>query len=131
MNKPISVRLHETAEPFFAIVLIAMPWILGFDDSSDAKTVSIAAGILVLVIGMLTRWRLSVAKIIPQRTHGMLDIGLGVLLILLPFILGYTDETGGMVFHIVMGLGLITSGALTNWDHDVAHNGAAGSRRTV
>jgi hypothetical protein len=127
--KPISVPLHAAAEPFLAIVLIVMPWILGYDDSDSATIVSIAAGIITLLVGGTTRWRLSVAKIIPLHTHKMLDIGLGVLLIVLPFILGYTDETGATVFHIVMGLLFIGSGTMTAWDH--AGDFADGPNRTA
>jgi peptidoglycan/LPS O-acetylase OafA/YrhL len=128
----IPVRTHAAAEPFLALVLIVMPWILGFDDSDTATTVSVAAGIVVLVVGMTTRWRLSLVKLIPQRVHGLLDMGLGVLLILMPFIGGYTEETGGMVFHIVMGLGFIVAGLKTDWDRsDLAHPGADTGRRTA
>lgn len=119
-----------TSEPFLAVVLIAFPWVLGYDDSDAATTVSVAAGVVVLLVGMSTRWRQSLVKLIPQRTHGMLDIGLGVLLVLLPFVLGYTEETGATVFHVVMGLGFVAAGALTNWDaDDRAHVGAADARR--
>jgi hypothetical protein len=127
--KPITVSLHAASEPFLAIVLIVMPWILGYDDSDSATIVSIAAGIVVLLVGGTTRWRLSVAKIIPLHTHKLLDIGLGVLLIVLPFILGYTDETGATVFHIVMGLLFIGSGTMTDWDH--AGDFAVGEHRTT
>ncbi|MSW49743.1 MAG: hypothetical protein F2817_02475 [Actinobacteria bacterium] len=128
----IPVRLHAASEPFLAIVLIVMPWILGYDDSDSATIVSVAAGVVVLLVGMSTRWRLSLVKLIPQRVHGLLDMGLGVLLVLLPFILGYTEETGATVFHIVMGLGFAASGALTDWDRDdLMHPGGDARHRTV
>jgi uncharacterized membrane protein YhaH (DUF805 family) len=126
--RPIPIRLHAASEPFLALVLIVMPWILGYDDSDAATIVSIAAGVVVLLVGMTTRWRLSLVKLIPLRAHAALDMGLGVLLIVLPFILGYTEETGAMVFHIVMGLLFIGSGAMTDWDDADATHGSPAAR---
>ncbi|WP_210494475.1 SPW repeat protein [Patulibacter sp. SYSU D01012] len=113
--RPIPVSLHATAEPFIAIVLIAFPWILGYDDNDAATIVSVAAGVVTLLVGGSTKWRQSLVKLIPLRTHAMLDVGVGVVLVVAPFVFGYTEETGAMAFHIVIGLGEIMVGVMTNW----------------
>src|SRR4051794_23864 len=60
MRRPlIPLDVHAAIEPFMALLLIASPWIFGFSDASDAKTVVIVVGIVMLLAGSMTRWRLS------------------------------------------------------------------------
>lgn len=62
-------------------------------------------------------------RLIPRRVHGILDVGLGILLVVLPFLTGYSEESGGTAFHIVMGLAFIGSGMMTRWDEaDLLHS---------
>jgi hypothetical protein len=115
MHRFIPVRVHAMVEPLIAILLIAGPWIFGFSDADDATIVSIAAGVVVLVVGQTTRWRLSLLKIIPLRTHAYMDMMLGVVLIVLPFLLGYSDQTGALILHLVLGVGEIGAALMTDW----------------
>ncbi|MDQ3933153.1 MAG: SPW repeat protein [Actinomycetota bacterium] len=56
---PVPLNAHAALEPFAAIVLIASPWIFGFAEVSEAKTLAIVIGALMLAAGMATRWRIS------------------------------------------------------------------------
>src|SRR3954465_12836922 len=67
---PIPLKAHAALEPIVAIVLIAAPWIFGFDDVDSATAVSIAVGVLLLISGMTTRWRLSLMKLSPLAALG-------------------------------------------------------------
>ena len=111
----IPLAVHAMIEPVVALLLILAPFIFGFSDNSTATIVSIAAGVIVLGTGMSTRWSLSLVKLIPLDVHKMLDLGLGVLLILAPFVLGFSDESAPTVFLIVVGLGEIVAALATNW----------------
>jgi len=85
---PVPLRAHQTVEPVAALLLIAAPWIFGFSDNDTATTLSVIAGVLVLATGMSTRWRMSLVKLIPLRTHFMMDVGLGIALIVAPSLRG-------------------------------------------
>lgn len=111
----IPLAVHAMTEPVMALVLILAPFVLGFSDNDTATTVSIAAGVIVLLTGMSTRWSLSLVKLIPLDVHRILDLGLGVLLILSPFVLGFSDESTPTIFLIVIGLGEIVAALATNW----------------
>lgn len=114
-------------EPVLFLVLLLSPFLLGFDDVDAARNVSIGAAILVLVATLMTDWPLSVVRAIPLTLHGVLDIILGILLIIAPFALGYSDDsTAATVLHIVIGLGLVVAGFMTNWGH--AHDRATERR---
>ncbi len=59
------------------MLFIAAPWIFGFSDVSEAKTISIVLGVAILLTGMLTRWRMAIVKLIPLSVHRMMDLLLG------------------------------------------------------
>jgi hypothetical protein len=113
---PLPLRAHQAIEPFAALILIAAPWIFGFSDNDTATTISVIAGVLVLLTGMTTRWRMSVAKLIPLRTHFMMDVGLGIALIAIPFIAGFSDDGGATRFFVIAGVLELGTALMTNWD---------------
>ena len=113
---PIPLRMHAMLEPLAGILLIAAPWIFGFDDVGSSKTLSIIAGVVVLLSGMMTRWRWSLAKVIPLRMHFMTDVLLGVVLIAGPFILGDGDNGAATRFLVIAGVLELLTAVSTNWD---------------
>jgi hypothetical protein len=102
-------------EPLIGLVFILAPFVLGFDAGS-AKTLSIVLGVVIILSGMTTRWRLSLVKLIPLRVHFMTDVLLGVLAIAAPFVFGFSDETAATVFFLVMGAGELAAAFGTAWD---------------
>jgi hypothetical protein len=113
---PIGLRTHALLEPLAAIVLIAGPWLFGFDDIESLTIVSVAAGAVMLLSGGMTRWRWSMAKVIPLREHFMTDILLGIVLILAPFVAGWSERGDATRFLVIMGAMELLAASLTNWD---------------
>jgi hypothetical protein len=103
-------------EPFVGILFIAAPWLFGFSDVDSATTISIIVGAVMLIAGMLTKWRYSVRKLIPLRTHFMTDLALAALLVLSPFIFGFSDEGGATRFMIIAGVLEALTALSTRWD---------------
>src|SRR3954471_14969006 len=101
---PLPLRFHAMIEPVAAIVVIAAPWIFGFSDVDSATTLSIIIGVAILLTGMSTRWRWSLVKLIPLRTHFMMDVGIGILLIVLPWVFGFGDEGDAARFFVIAGV---------------------------
>jgi hypothetical protein len=112
---PIPLEAHAMIEPIIGLVFILAPFILGFDDST-AKTLSIVIGVVILLSGMTTRWRLSLVKLIPLRVHFMTDVLIGIVCIAAPFVLGFSDETDALVFFLVMGVGELGAAFMTAWE---------------
>jgi hypothetical protein len=113
---PIPLRVHAAIEPIVAIVLIAAPWIFGFNDVGSSTAVSIVVGALMLISGMSTRWRLSLVKLIPLRTHFRMDLVLGVVLIVAPFVFGDSDRGDATRFLVIMGVLELLTALGTRWD---------------
>jgi hypothetical protein len=113
---PLPLSAHQAIEPLAALFLIAAPWIFGFSDNDTATTLSIVVGVVVLLTGMSTRWRMSLVKLIPLRTHFMMDVGVGIALIALPFVAGFSDEGGATRFFVIAGVLELGTALMTRWD---------------
>lgn len=113
---PVPLRFHALIEPVAGLLLIAAPWIFGFSDVDSATTLSVVAGIAVLLTGMSTRWRWSLVKLIPLRTHFMMDVGIGILLVAAPWIFGFGDEGGAARFFVIAGILELATALMTRWD---------------
>jgi hypothetical protein len=113
---PISLRLHQLVEPIMAIVLIAAPWLFGFSDVNSSTIASIAIGAAMLVGGMMTRWRVSLVKLIPLRVHFVWDLALGAILIAAPFVLGDSDNGAATRFLVIVGVLELLTALGTDWD---------------
>jgi hypothetical protein len=128
---PLPLHTHAAMEPVAALVLIASPWLFGFDNASDAKTIAIVLGVVGLLSGMATRWRMSVVKLIPLRMHFMTDLLLGALLIAAPFLFGFSDDGGATRFFVIAGALELLTALTTDWDErqEVAPSTGAATAR--
>jgi SPW repeat-containing protein len=114
-------------EPVLGLLLILAPFVLGFDDDT-ARTLSIVLGVVILLSGLTTRWRLSLVKLIPLRVHFMTDVLLGIVAILAPFVLGFSDETTALLWFLIVGVGELAAAFGTAWG---TSDDVAGARRTA
>ena len=112
----VPLDVHAAIEPIAAIVLIAAPWIFGFSDVSSAKISSIAVGVVMLLSGAMTRWRLAVVRVIPLRVHFMTDLLLGLALIVAPFILGFSSYGAATRFMVIAGVLELVTALATRWE---------------
>ena len=121
---PIPPFVHGVLDYVLAALLIAAPFLIGFD--SDAATaLSIAAGVAVLMLGAFTAWTTGIVKSIPPVAHAMLDYALAALLIALPFLAGFSDDGGASAFFVIVGVAGIVLTIATRFTPE----GADGDRR--
>jgi hypothetical protein len=100
---PIPRFVHGMIEYVAAVLLFAAPFALSFD-SGAATAVSIIAGVVVLVVAAATDGPTSLVNQIPLSAHVALDYVLAIVLIAMPFIAGFSDETAPTVFFIAIGV---------------------------
>lgn len=108
---PIPVFVHGLIEYVVGVLFVAAPFLFTFD--SDAATaVSIIVGLVLLAVAASTDGPTSLINSIPVPAHVALDYVLAALLVALPFIAGYSDETAPTVLFIAVGVAhlLITIG---------------------
>ena len=107
---------HAIADYAVGITLIAVALIVG--GTGVAVATGVVVGAVVLVVSMLTRYPLGVAKILPFTVHSAGDYLAAALLVLAPFVLGFTDTDGGLAaFYIVAGLAVLAVSLVTNYQY--------------
>jgi len=107
-------------EPLMAVVIIAAPWIFGFSDTDSATVICVLVGLVMLLVGSMTDWRLSLVRLIPLRMHLTADLTLAAVLILSPLIFGFADEGGPTRFMVLAGVLELMTALMTRWDRTEA-----------
>ncbi len=59
-------------------------------------------------------------RVIPTRIHGYLDYGMGLLLIVAPWLLGFADGGAETWIPVILGIGVIGYSLLTDYELGVA-----------
>lgn len=108
---PIPLFVHGAVEYVAAALLILAPFAFDFD-SGAATALSIVVGVVILAVAAATEGPTSLIDQIPQPAHVALDFVLAVVLIALPFLAGFSEETaptaifiGLGVFHLLLTIG--------------------------
>jgi SPW repeat len=128
---PIPLNLHAALEPLIAIVIIAAPWIFGFSETDSATVICVLVGVVMLLVGSLTDWRLSLARVIPLRMHMLGDLTLALVLLLSPLVFGFADEGGPTRFMVIAGVLEAMTALMTRWDRTEAEPTYTRGRRTA
>ncbi len=100
---PLSAFLHGVIEYLAAVLLIAAPFLFGFDQNA-AVAFSIVMGLLILVVTATSDLPTGLAKVIPVSVHVALDFILAGALVASPFLFGFSDEGAPTTFFIVLGV---------------------------
>src|SRR3954452_19271186 len=111
--------VHGVLDYPLAAVLIVLPLILSFDDTA-AKWIAFAFGIGAAALAVGTAWPTGIVRIIPPLLHGYADITVTVALIVLPFIVGFSDHTPALVFYLAVGAGGLGATLVTRFEPRVA-----------
>jgi len=100
---PIPFFVHGLIEYVAAALFIVAPFALDFD-SGAATAVSIVVGVVVLLIAATTVGPTSLVDSVPISVHIVVDFALAALLIAVPFLFGFSDETNPTAFFIGLGV---------------------------
>ena len=106
--------VHSAVEYVAAVLLVLAPFLFGFD-SETAQWTSIALGVVVLLVAVISRSPLGVTKSLPVSAHATLDYVLAVVLVLAPFLLGFADDTPAVTFFVLLGLAHAALSLLTRF----------------
>ena len=101
--------VHEAVEYVAVLLFLAAPFLFDFE-SDTARYTSIAVGVVILLVAVISRGRLAVTQSLSSSAHATLDYVLAVVLVLMPFVLGFVDDTAAVTFFVLLG---VSHGALT------------------
>jgi hypothetical protein len=107
---------HAIADYAVGITLIVVALAVG--GSGAAVATGVVVGAVVLVVSMLTRYPLGIAKVLPFTIHSAGDYVAAALLVLAPFALGFTDTDGGLAaFYVIAGIAVAAVSLITNYQY--------------
>jgi hypothetical protein len=107
--------VHGVLDYPLAVVLIFLPFVLSLDDAA-AKWIAFAFGIGAAVLAVGTAWSTGIVRVIPPLLHGYADVAVTVALIVLPFIVGFWDDTTALVFYLIVGAGGLVATLATRFE---------------
>jgi VIT1/CCC1 family predicted Fe2+/Mn2+ transporter len=100
---PIPRFLHGLIEYGAGVLLVAAPFLLGFD-AGAAIAVSVVVGVLVIMVAATTEGPTSIVDSLQIQLHIALDYVLGAFLVASPFLFGFSDESAPTAFFIAIGV---------------------------
>lgn len=107
---------HAIADYAVGAALIVVAIAVG--GSGAAVATGVVVGATVLVVSMLTRYPLGVAKVLPFTVHSAGDYLAALLLLVAPFALSFTDTDGGLAaFYVVAGIAVLAVSLITNYQY--------------
>lgn len=106
--------VHSAIEYVAALLLIAAPFLFDFERET-AKWTSIALGVVVLLVAVITCGPLGIAKTLAASAHATLDYVLAVVLVLSPFVLGFAGDKAAVTMFVLLGVAHAAISLLTRF----------------
>ncbi len=103
---PIPRFVHGILEYAFGVLFIAAPFLFDFE-SGAATGMSVAIGVLTLILAAVSEGPVSLVNQLPVLLHVVMLYLLAVFLIAAPFLLDFADEVAPRNFFIVCGVVLL------------------------
>jgi hypothetical protein len=107
----IDARIHGVLDIVVVLVLLLAPTIFGLGGSPAA--IAYALAVVHLVMTLLTRFPMGIRKVIPFFAHGVVELIVGVVLVVLPTIEGYGPGSPARRFYTLIGAAILVVWALT------------------
>ena len=114
--KALPAWLHAVADYAVGLSLI----IVALASGAEGKAVAagVVVGAVVLIVSMLTKYPLGIAKVLPFTVHSAGDYLAAALLIVSPFALNFNDSDAGLTaFYIVAGIAVLAVSLITNYQY--------------
>lgn len=107
----LSTRTHGMIDYLTGALLILAPYLFGFSTGGIEQWIPQLLGLAILGMSLITRYELSVAKIVPLSIHLGVDFAGGLLLAVSPWLFGFADLIWWP--HLLIGLMEIAVAAIT------------------
>jgi hypothetical protein len=107
----LSTRAHGVIDYLTGALLILAPYLFGFSTGGFEQWIPQLLGLAILGMSLITRYELSLAKIIPLPVHLGVDFAGGLLLAVSPWLFGFADVIWWP--HLLIGLMEIVVAAIT------------------
>jgi len=111
----IPLAVHVLLEYGVGVLTILSPFLFSFDDDA-AKIVAVLIGAGIVVLAVVSDAPTGLARTLPNASHVVIDYVLGLLLIVAPFVFGFSgDDTAATAYFIALGVGYVVLAVLTRY----------------
>jgi len=100
---PLPVLVHGIVEYAVGALFIAAPFLFDFDSSAPTAA-AVVVGLLLLAFTATSALPPGLVRSVSVGVHVTVDLVLAVLLVALPFALGFTDQAAPTALFIVVGV---------------------------
>lgn len=105
--KFVTKRIHAFLDYPVAIVLIALPYLLGLGNSNPmALYLSVGTGITAFILTLLTDHHLGAFKVISYKMHLAVDFIVAITFLIAPFILSFKGIDA--YYYWINGISVLT-----------------------
>lgn len=113
MDKPISPTAHGVLDYSTMAATAMAPQVLGMPRRAAGAAYALAATYTALAA--MTDYKPAVKRAVPLRVHESVDIGLGLMLPMLPWFLGFAGNRRARNFFLGLTAVTMAVTALTDW----------------
>lgn len=101
----ISPNIHGIVDYLIGFMLMISAWIFGYNYGGFAVIIPFILGFTMILSNLNTDHRFSLIRLIPMHTHLTIDLIIGIILIISPWLFGFSYYV--YLPHVVFGLLLI------------------------
>jgi len=109
----LSPRGHGYVDYLAVIGFFAAPSVFEFEGTP--ATVSYALSAIHLVLTLATDFPLGLVRAIPFPLHGLIEFAVAILLLAMPWILGFSGEERARLFYVGAGASLFAVFLITDY----------------
>ena len=111
--KIISIKNHGFFDYITVLAFALIPMIFGLE--GIPAYLSYALAVIHLSMTLLTAFPLGVVKVIPVKLHKLVETIVGPVLVIVPWVLGFSENLTARYVYVGMGLIIIAVGFLTDY----------------
>ena len=102
----VTKNIHAYLDYPVALTLITMPFLLGLGGSNPiALWLAVGTGVAAFVLTLLTDHQLGVWRILPYSFHLAVDLAVGIVFLVAPFVLGFSGIDA--IFYLANGAAVL------------------------
>lgn len=107
----LTSKTHAILDYLMGILLIAIPWLLGFADNSAATVLPVILGASTLAYSLLTDYEYALAPAFSFQGHLLLDLMSAILLTVSPWLFEFYEKVYWP--HLIIGIVELIAIAIT------------------